>query len=115
MKKYIVVLSVLALFGCAKTSATDNATNAATSQINNIHNTVNNIQNGLSKECKTVNVMNQLKTINNQIDTLKKQVQTIPAVCSAEKDTLKADNKKLIAYLVVSLAACAFLAFRRAS
>lgn len=100
MRKTILIIAVLSLFGCSKsTELTDSLTDIA-------HQNIADIRDSLPKECKT-------SSINNKLDQADKIVDSVAESCEVRINTEKQEKIRWkYSFLGLLLVICLYIAKR---
>lgn len=102
--KFVTLLIVLYLCGCAKKQPSTAIAENIKSDITVIEQQVEDVKQNLSPECKTPVIMSNLNVIEKNVDNLKAKVESLDSVCLNQQEGLKQENAKLkwiIGFMVI--------------
>lgn len=114
--KFVTLLIVLCLCGCAKKQPSTAIAENIKSDITVIEHQIQDVKDNLPKECQTSSVKASLTTIQENVKNIKGKVDSQVIACDTQNAVLKQENSKLkwiIGFLIFIIGSFIILKFKK--
>lgn len=93
MKKFLIFFCVFTLTGCCSDNAINSIANSVQSNLDSQSSAVDALEQSLRPECKTTEVMSEIKIIRTNIDSISVYTKSIVSICESKEKELESKIK----------------------